>query len=94
MAEKVGDTTSVNNASWWENVKMLEFLATYGRHIRVSSMLARDSIQSRLELGGIGFNEFTYQILQAYDFGICIRMKMLICKLENDQWGILQLVLI
>ena len=37
-------------------------LATYGRHIRVSSMLARDSIQSRLELGGIGFNEFTYQI--------------------------------
>ena len=78
-----------------ENVKMLEFLATYGRHIRVSSMLARDSIQSRLELGGIGFNEFTYQILQAYDFWHLYKDENVNMQVGgNDQWGILQLVLI
>ena len=88
MTEKLGETTSVNNASWWENVKMLEFLAVYGRHIRVSSMLARDSIQSRLELGGIGFNEFTYQILQAYDFWHLYKDENVNMQVGgNDQWG-------
>lgn len=88
MTDSIGETTSVNNASWWADVKMLEFLATYGRHIRVSAMLARDSILSRLELGGIGFNEFTYQILQAYDFWHLYKDHNVNMQVGgNDQWG-------
>ncbi|KAH3662478.1 hypothetical protein OGAPHI_005730 [Ogataea philodendri] len=58
-----------NNYDWWKDMGFLEFLAKYGRHIRVNQMLARDSVKSRLESEqGIGYNEFTYQLLQAYDF--------------------------
>lgn len=68
---------------------MLNFLATYGRHIRVSQMLARDSVKNRMESEqGIGFNEFTYQILQAFDFWHLHSQDG--CKLQvggNDQWG-------
>lgn len=84
-----GSIASVNNASWWENIKFLDFLGTYGRHIRISSMLARDSIQSRLSSSnGLGFNEFTYQILQAYDFWHLFKEhKVNIQVGGNDQWG-------
>ncbi|EMG45745.1 MSY1 Tyrosine--tRNA ligase [Candida maltosa Xu316] len=88
MSNSLGETESVNNATWWQNVKMLDFLATYGRHIRVSAMLARDSISSRLESGGIGFNEFTYQILQAYDFWHLYKEHNVNMQVGgNDQWG-------
>jgi tyrosyl-tRNA synthetase len=88
MTQPIGEKFSVNNASWWDGIKMLEFLATYGRHIRVSAMLARDSILSRLELGGIGYNEFTYQILQAYDFWHLYKDHGVNMQVGgNDQWG-------
>ncbi|SCU94766.1 LANO_0E08042g1_1 [Lachancea nothofagi CBS 11611] len=84
-----GRTTHTNNFDWWHDMKMLDFLAMYGKHIRVQSMLSRDSVSSRLNgQDGIGFNEFTYQILQAYDFyhlnkthGVTIQVG------GNDQWG-------
>ncbi len=58
-----------NNYKWWGEMGMLQFLSTYGRFIRVNQMLARDSVKSRISSEqGIGFNEFTYQVLQAYDF--------------------------
>ncbi|CAK7894204.1 tyrosine--tRNA ligase, mitochondrial [[Candida] anglica] len=84
-----GEISTANNATWWESVKMLDFLATYGRHIRVSSMLARDSVQSRLESqNGLGFNEFTYQILQAYDFWHLFNKEGVNMQVGgNDQWG-------
>lgn len=87
--ENVGSVTSVNNAEWWKDVKFLDFLATYGRHIRVSQMLARDSILSRLQSQqGIGFNEFAYQILQAYDFWHLFKEKSVNVQVGgNDQWG-------
>lgn len=86
---KLGESIFLNNAEWWENVKMLDFLATYGRHIRISSMLARDSVQSRLNSqAGLGFNEFTYQILQAYDFWHMYKNKGVNLQIGgNDQWG-------
>ncbi|OVF07795.1 putative tyrosine--tRNA ligase [Clavispora lusitaniae] len=86
---KLGSIQSVNNADWWKSVKLLDFLATYGRHIRVSQMLARDSISSRLESQqGIGFNEFTYQILQAYDFWHLFQNEGVNLQIGgNDQWG-------
>ncbi|KAG7665656.1 MSY1 [[Candida] subhashii] len=81
----------MNNKTWWAPIKMLDFLAEYGRFIRISSMLARDSISSRLENtegGGLGFNEFTYQILQAYDFWHLYRQHGVNLQVGgNDQWG-------
>jgi tyrosyl-tRNA synthetase len=84
-----GVVETVNNATWWESIGMLDFLANYGRHIRVSAMLGRDSIQSRLDTQlGLGFNEFTYQILQAYDFWHLFSEKQVNLQLGgNDQWG-------
>lgn len=87
--ESLGKIQSVNNADWWKSVKFLDFLATYGRHVRVSQMLARDSILARLESQqGIGFNEFTYQILQAYDFWHLFKNEGVNLQVGgNDQWG-------
>lgn len=68
---------------------MLDFLADFGRHIRVQSMLARDSISSRLQTkNGLGFNEFTYQVLQAYDFYHLYKEENVTIQVGgNDQWG-------
>jgi tyrosyl-tRNA synthetase len=86
---KTGEISTANNASWWQSIKMLDFLANYGRHIRVSSMLGRDSILSRLlSQQGLGFNEFTYQILQAYDFWHLFKVENVNMQVGgNDQWG-------
>ncbi|KAH3679486.1 hypothetical protein WICMUC_000931 [Wickerhamomyces mucosus] len=84
-----GSRETVNNLSWWENVSLLKFLAQFGKHIRISSMLARDSIKDRLSSEqGLGFNEFTYQILQAYDFYHLFKNKNISIQIGgNDQWG-------
>lgn len=86
---EVGTISSENNASWWKKIGMLDFLAQYGRHIRVASMLGRDSIASRLKSqAGLGFHEFTYQILQAYDFWHLFRNHQVNVQVGgNDQWG-------
>lgn len=85
----VGQVSSANNASWWKSITFLDFLSTYGTHIRVSQMLARDSILSRLQSQqGIGFNEFAYQVLQAYDFWHLFKNEGVNIQLGgNDQWG-------
>lgn len=84
-----GEILLVNNASWWEDMKLLDFLTNYGRHIRLSAMLARESIQSRLKSNaGIGYNEFSYQILQAYDFWHLHKNHGVNMQIGgNDQWG-------
>ncbi|CAH00131.1 tyrosine--tRNA ligase MSY1 [Kluyveromyces lactis] len=84
-----GKVTYLNNISWWQDVKMLDFLATYGKHIRIQNMLSRDSVSSRLQSqDGIGFNEFTYQILQAYDFYHLYSNEQVSIQVGgNDQWG-------
>ncbi|KAK6464576.1 hypothetical protein DFJ63DRAFT_317868 [Scheffersomyces coipomensis] len=78
-----------NNINWWESVKMLDFLSTFGRFIRISAILNRDSVQSRLNSeSGLGFNEFTYQILQAYDFWHLFKTYNVNLQIGgNDQWG-------
>lgn len=80
---------SVNNADWWKSVKFLDFLASFGLLIRVTQMLARDSILSRLDSQlGIGYNEFSYQILQAYDFWHLMKEHHVSIQVGgNDQWG-------
>ncbi|KAK7206350.1 hypothetical protein BZA70DRAFT_236526, partial [Myxozyma melibiosi] len=65
----IGKLTMANNADWWKQISFLGFMDTVGRHLRVQEMLKRQSVQSRIESeAGIGYNEFTYQAMQAYDF--------------------------
>ncbi|GAA6017256.1 hypothetical protein JCM8202_005966 [Rhodotorula sphaerocarpa] len=64
-----GSVRVVNNLDWTGGLSLLEFLSTVGKMARVSTMLSRESVKSRLEsTSGISFTEFSYQLLQAYDF--------------------------
>ena len=65
----------VNNADWYKNLSLTEFLGSAGRHFRVGTMLGRNSVQSRMNSeSGISFTEFSYQVLQAYDW-LCLHQK-------------------
>ena len=80
----------VNNYDWTGNVSFLEFLRDTGKHITVNSMIAKDSVRSRMEdrESGISFTEFSYMLLQGYDF-YHLR-KTYDCELQvgaTDQWG-------
>lgn len=77
----------VNNKDWLEQISVKEFLREVGRYVPVNSMLAKDSVKSRLD-NGLSFTEFTYQLFQAYDFYWLYANKN--CKLQmggSDQWG-------
>ena len=80
----------VNNLDWMQGVSMLEFLRDIGKHFSVNAMVARDSVKSRLirEGEGISFTEFSYMLLQAFDFYELFRRHH--CELQiggSDQWG-------
>ena len=77
----------VNNYDWFKNFTFLDFIRDVGKHITVSYMMAKDSVQKRLE-AGLSFTEFTYQLVQGYDFYWLYSNKN--CKLQmggSDQWG-------
>ena len=77
----------VNNYDWFKNFSFLDFIRDVGKHITVNYMLAKDSVQKRLE-SGLSFTEFTYQLVQGYDFYWLFTHKN--CKLQmggSDQWG-------
>ena len=77
----------VNNYDWFEEVKFLDFLRDVGKHITISYMIAKDSVQQRLETG-ISFTEFSYQLLQAYDFfWLNTNMNCILQLGGSDQWG-------
>jgi tyrosyl-tRNA synthetase len=78
----------VNNLDWTKSMSALEFLRDVGKHFSVNQMLAKDSVSSRLEAGGISYTEFSYQVLQGYDFLELYRRHN--CKIQlggSDQWG-------
>jgi tyrosyl-tRNA synthetase len=80
----------VNNYDWTGSVTFLEFLRDIGKHITVNSMIAKDSVRSRMEdrSTGISFTEFSYMLLQGFDF-YHLR-KTFNCELQigaTDQWG-------
>lgn len=59
----------LNNYSWFSGMTAIDFLSQVGRYARVNTMLAKESVKSRIETTqGISFTEFSYQLLQAYDF--------------------------
>ncbi|KAN0091160.1 hypothetical protein V8E55_004726 [Tylopilus felleus] len=79
----------LNNLAWLKNVNLLDFLRTTGIHFRVNNMLTRDSVKTRMSTQqGISFTEFTYQLLQGYDFHELYRTRG--CTIQiggSDQWG-------
>ncbi len=77
----------VNNYDWFEEIKFLEFLRDVGKHISINYMLAKDSVKQRLEKG-LSFTEFSYQLLQAYDFyWLYENMGCILQMGGSDQWG-------
>ncbi len=77
----------VNNYDWFKNMNFLDFIRDTGKHISINYMLAKDSVQNRLATG-MSFTEFTYQLVQGYDFyylwkhnGVKLQMG------GSDQWG-------
>src|SRR5687767_15380211 len=77
----------VNNYDWFKSFTFLDFIRDVGKHITVNYMMAKDSVQKRLE-SGLSFTEFTYQLVQGYDFYWLYENKK--CKLQmggSDQWG-------
>ncbi len=78
----------VNNLDWTKDVTAIEFLRDIGKHFSVNQMLTKDSVSSRLEGGGISYTEFSYQVLQSYDFLELYRRNNCILQLGgSDQWG-------
>ena len=81
----------VNNYDWMKDFTFLDFAREVGKHITVNYMMAKESVQQRLNgtaRDGLSFTEFTYQLLQGYDFLYLYQHKG--CKLQlggNDQWG-------
>ncbi len=77
----------VNNYDWFKEFKFLDFIRDVGKHITINYMMSKDSVKNRLETG-LSFTEFTYQLVQGYDFYYLYTHKN--CKLQmggSDQWG-------
>jgi tyrosyl-tRNA synthetase len=77
----------LNNYDWMKNFTFLDFIRDIGKHITVNYMMSKDSVKKRIETG-ISFTEFSYQLLQGYDF--LHLNKTYDCKLQiggSDQWG-------
>lgn len=77
-----------NNLDWTKPVSALEFLRDIGKHFSVNQMLTKDSVASRLSTAGISYTEFSYQVLQAFDYLELYRRYQ--CRLQiggSDQWG-------
>jgi len=79
----------VNNYDWFKNISFLDFIRDVGKHITVNYMMSKESVRKRIEgESGISFTEFTYQLIQGYDFYWLYQNKK--CKLQmggSDQWG-------
>jgi tyrosyl-tRNA synthetase len=79
----------VNNYDWFKNINFLDFIRETGKHISVNYMMAKDSVKKRFEADtGMSFTEFSYQLVQGYDFFWLFTNKN--CKLQmggSDQWG-------
>lgn len=77
----------VNNYDWFKGLSFLEFIRDVGKHISVNYMLAKDSVKNRLE-NGMSFTEFSYQLVQGYDFYYLWKNKGVKLQMGgSDQWG-------
>jgi tyrosyl-tRNA synthetase len=77
----------VNNYDWFKDMNLLDFIRNVGKHITINYMTAKDSVKKRLETG-LSFTEFTYQLIQGYDFYWLKKNKNVTMQLGGaDQWG-------
>ncbi|MDO1448019.1 tyrosine--tRNA ligase [Rhodocytophaga aerolata] len=77
----------VNNYDWFRNINFLEFLREAGKHLTVNYMMAKESVKKRLEVG-LTFTEFSYQLLQGFDFYYLYKHKNVRLQMGgSDQWG-------
>lgn len=84
-----GDNSAeiVNNYDWFRDFGFLQFIRDVGKHITINYMLSKDSVQNRLE-NGMSFTEFTYQLVQAYDFYYLFTQHNVKLQMGgSDQWG-------
>ncbi|MEJ2913880.1 tyrosine--tRNA ligase [Pseudoalteromonas sp. C12FD-1] len=82
--------TIVNNSDWMRDINVIDFFRDIGKHFSVNNMISRESVKQRLQRPdqGISFTEFSYSLLQSYDFAVLNRNYG--CSLQiggNDQWG-------
>ena len=88
-ASKPNAALMVNNYDWFKNMNFLNFIRDTGKHITVNYMMAKESVRKRIEgESGISFTEFTYQLIQGFDFYYLYTHYN--CKLQmggSDQWG-------
>jgi tyrosyl-tRNA synthetase len=79
----------VNNYDWFRNISFLDFIRDTGRHITVNYMMAKDSVKKRLDSeSGMSFTEFTYQLIQGYDYYWLYQHKNMRLQMGgSDQWG-------
>ncbi|MCB1181068.1 MAG: tyrosine--tRNA ligase [Chlamydiia bacterium] len=79
----------LNNHEWYKQFDLIEFLRKVGKHFRLGTMLAKEAVRNRLESDeGLSFTEFSYQLLQAYDFLYLYDHHQVIVQLGgSDQWG-------
>lgn len=78
----------VNNYDWFKDINFLSFIRDVGKHITVNYMMSKDSVKNRLAGEGMSFTEFTYQLIQGYDFYHLYENEG--CKIQvggSDQWG-------
>ena len=86
-----GDNSAemVNNFDWFKEINFLDFIRDIGKHLSINYMLAKDSVKSRLDTG-MSFTEFSYQLVQGYDYYYYYLNKNKDCILQlggSDQWG-------
>lgn len=85
--DKPNGAVMINNYDWFGDIKFLDFIRDVGKHITISYMLSKDSVQKRLETG-LSFTEFTYQLIQGYDFYYLNQHHNIKLQMGGaDQWG-------
>jgi tyrosyl-tRNA synthetase len=87
FSEGENKAEAVNNYDWFKDFSFLDFIREVGKHISINYMMAKDSVKNRLETG-MSFTEFSYQLIQGYDFFHLLKHKN--CKIQmggSDQWG-------
>ncbi len=83
------DIQVINNNDWFEKIKFTSFLRDIGKHFRIGPMLAKESVRLRMQSQeGMSFTEFSYQILQAYDYYYLFKHSNIVLQMGgSDQWG-------